>query len=687
MPPVRIANRRIWIGDQSIPFLGGEIHYWRIPPASWRAVLGRARELGLPLVSTYICWEFHEIAPGEYDFTGATDPRRNLVGFLDLVADMGLWLAIRPGPYFYGEWRNAGVPDRAARVPRTSPEFRALAEEYLRAVVPVIAPYFATRGGPIVLLQADNEPDPWHHIWEAQLGFGETPGQFQEFLRARYDGDLTALNAAWETDLADFALARAVTTATLRTRAYLNRTLDFVRFRHWGTRDIVRWTVETYRALGVDIPIYVNTYTIFDIQNWRELEELCDLAAPDAYPTQAFGAPDEHWKFLDINRYPRSYSSLPCIPELQAGIWDGGQYAVGVLTPNHYRLVALSALLVGIVGWDWYMLASRENWLMSPVNELGAVRPDLWEVFADLVRVYRELDPPSLEKQVHAAVTVDPVERTARLGSGERLRRALYEADLDYDPFDVATGRLARPLLFYGGGDWLSAEGQQRLVEYVEQGGTLVFLQETPTLDERLNPLNLLGLPQPVSVLQASYPQRLSLTLGGETVTLSSGSFFIYDDVPGEPLVAERIPDATGSGAEMAIQVGMPVGQRYVVGYRQALGAGSVILLGLEPTPPLLVVLHRWLGVPIPSHADLPGVVSALFRRGDALYLIAANNGDEARDATVALDPALLAGGAWSARDLFTDAPCAVIAGDAPSVVVRLPRKSGTAVELRRVAG
>ncbi len=645
MPEVRIAEQRLWVGDQSLPFLSGSIHYWRLNPHIWPRLLGRVQELGFSIFSTYVCWDYHELAPGQFDFTGRTDPQRNLAGFLELVANSDLKLLIRPGPYLYAEWHNAGLPDRVVRYHRLSPEFRDASAEYMAAVVEVIRPYLATNGGPIILFQAENEPDPWHHIYEKEEGFGDTPGLFQEFLRERYQR-IEALNDAWETKLDDFNRARPVTSPAIKTRGYLNRYLDFVRFRHWGIRQIMQWTVDTYRSLGIDVPIYVNAYTIFDIQNWREQEQICDLVGPDAYPAQEFSAsPDEHWKFLDVFRYPRCYSALPCIPELQAGIWDGGQYSVGMLTPNHYRMVALSALLAGIVGWDWYMLVSRDNWLMSSINEWGNLRPHLTEEFAELIRMFKEIDPPGLEKQVHTAVTVDVVERTARLGSGEKLRRALYAADIDYDCFDVATGRIAHPLLFYGGGDWLDEAAQRRLDGIVQAGGNLVFFQEYPLLDEQLYPVNIFDLPQPDSILQAGYPQRLAIRLGGETVTLSSGAFFIFEDVPGEPLIAERVNDAIMMGDELAQHVSLPVGQRYTVGFRQKRGKGSVIVLGVEPDPALLVALHRWLGVSVPSRATLDQVTTALFRREETFYLIAVNNGGEERYVRVALDAALFAGG------------------------------------------
>src|SRR5690348_5470912 len=98
MSQVRIAEQRIWVGDEHRALLAGEVHYWRLEPSVWPAVLRRSRELGLDVLSTYVCWDFHEIGPGQFDFDGQTNARRNLLAFLELVRREGFWLLLRPGP-------------------------------------------------------------------------------------------------------------------------------------------------------------------------------------------------------------------------------------------------------------------------------------------------------------------------------------------------------------------------------------------------------------------------------------------------------------------------------------------------------------------------------------------------------------------------------------------------------------
>src|SRR5438105_950839 len=147
MPRVQIADRRIRVGDEQRALLAGEVHYWRLDPVVWPAVLRRSRELGLEVVSTYVCWDFHEIAPGQFDFDGQTNARRNLLAFLELVRSEGFWLLLRPGPYIYAEWPNSGAPERVVGWHRLHASFVQEAKVWMRSVVDAVMPYLATRAG------------------------------------------------------------------------------------------------------------------------------------------------------------------------------------------------------------------------------------------------------------------------------------------------------------------------------------------------------------------------------------------------------------------------------------------------------------------------------------------------------------------------------------------------------------
>lgn len=69
---------------------------------------------------------------------------------------------IRPGPYICAEWDFGGLPARllgveGMRIRTTDPVYEAEVRVYLRTVAEVIRPYMHSQGGPIIMLQIENE--------------------------------------------------------------------------------------------------------------------------------------------------------------------------------------------------------------------------------------------------------------------------------------------------------------------------------------------------------------------------------------------------------------------------------------------------------------------------------------------------------------------------------------------------
>ncbi|HEY2554381.1 MAG TPA: amino acid permease, partial [Candidatus Cybelea sp.] len=89
---------------------GAAFFYERLPRDQWRASLLQLRALGINTIDLYVMWNWHEPADGEFDFTGKTNPRRDLRRVLQLVRELGFYAIVRPGPVIRNEWRNGGYP-------------------------------------------------------------------------------------------------------------------------------------------------------------------------------------------------------------------------------------------------------------------------------------------------------------------------------------------------------------------------------------------------------------------------------------------------------------------------------------------------------------------------------------------------------------------------------------------------
>ncbi|WP_415956548.1 glycoside hydrolase family 35 protein [Streptomyces sp. 021-4] len=151
------------VGDDDFRFdgkpvrlLSGALHYFRVHEEQWDHRLAMLAAMGLNCVETYVPWNLHEEREGAYRDVGA------LGRFLDAVERAGLWAIVRPGPYICAEWENGGLPvwvtGRFGRRVRTRDDgYRAVVERWFRELLPQVVERQVDRGGPVILVQAENE--------------------------------------------------------------------------------------------------------------------------------------------------------------------------------------------------------------------------------------------------------------------------------------------------------------------------------------------------------------------------------------------------------------------------------------------------------------------------------------------------------------------------------------------------
>lgn len=141
-----------------IQIISGSIHYFRVMPEYWRDRLEKLRNMGCNTVETYIPWNFHEPKRGEFLWNGMHD----IVRFMDIATELGLYIIIRPSPYICAEWEFGGLPAWLLR--EKDLHIRCMNRAYLDAVrsyysqlIPRLAPYQTGLGGNMIMVQVENE--------------------------------------------------------------------------------------------------------------------------------------------------------------------------------------------------------------------------------------------------------------------------------------------------------------------------------------------------------------------------------------------------------------------------------------------------------------------------------------------------------------------------------------------------
>jgi hypothetical protein len=133
-----------------------EFPYYRYPRAQWERELVWLKNIGVRTVEFSIPWNWHQLQPGEFDFTGRTSPRRDLAGLIHILRKLELRAWVRPLPPVPG-WNNAGWPSGGgdARAQRL----------WLQGLEQLLAPQTEKHGGPIAFVQGhelaiDTAPPP-----------------------------------------------------------------------------------------------------------------------------------------------------------------------------------------------------------------------------------------------------------------------------------------------------------------------------------------------------------------------------------------------------------------------------------------------------------------------------------------------------------------------------------------------
>jgi hypothetical protein len=121
-----------------------EFPYYLYPRALWERELVWLKTIGVRAVEFSIPWNWHELQPGEFDFTGRTSPRRDLVGFIKALRRLDLRAWVRPLPPVPG-WLNNGAPTPA-------PDARAQ-RGWLKELEQLLATQTASHGGPIAWVE------------------------------------------------------------------------------------------------------------------------------------------------------------------------------------------------------------------------------------------------------------------------------------------------------------------------------------------------------------------------------------------------------------------------------------------------------------------------------------------------------------------------------------------------------
>ncbi len=596
------------VNGQDSFMISGEFHYFRVPRADWRRRMRLFREAHGNCLATYVPWIVHEPTEGDIRF-GDVDAR-DLAAFLRTAQEEGLQIVLRPGPYQYSELINDGLPEwllctypeilakdisgkafRHSSVSYLHPRFLEKARIYYRAFAEVVRPFMADRGGPVCMLQVDNELTGIH-TWFGSLdynpetmGFGDPEGRYTRWLREKYS-DIGSLNAAYAGSYAAFEEVRPIATATPSDAASCRRAKDY--------QDFYRSTVTEYAVLltrwlredGLDGPICHNSPNPNTNCQFAETVSAMGgrfLLGSDHYYTlnanwgQNNPTPQYALRILKSCDTLRALGMPPSVLELPGG----SPSDTPPILPEDLLCCYMTNLALGAKGVNYYVFTGGPNFpgtgAGSKIYDYNAhVHADgsLNETYASLKTFGEFMSSHSWMQRGRrvASVQVGFEWNTLRSGmhdysslsyGGAKAARLLERGVLytlmcgKYSPEMVLlTGELdiSRPLIIPCP-TAMSAAAQEAVTDFIRRGGRALILPVFPDTDTDYQPCRILsGL---LGDAQFAYgePFGPDLCINGSQ-TVYAGVFAVCEKLP----EGARIT-ATDAGSGRVIGFEFPLGE------------------------------------------------------------------------------------------------------------------------------
>lgn len=551
----KVSEENFNLSGRDFFVLSGEIHYFRIKPETWLTHLKKAKQANLNTISTYIPWDWHEYVEGRFDFTGETNPQRNLIGFIELCKKNGLFLIVRPGPYILAEYLDYGIPKWLisshpeilslnregkpfghARITLMHPTCLKYVRLWYDKVLEIVKENsIGKSGGAITALQLCNETGLFDWIENDADHNPAALELYRKFLSEKYK-KITRLNASYKTKYKSFTSVAPASgdTAKLSELASL---LDWHLFWRSYYAMYFEYLVKEVVKKQIHLPLIYNMpgwafgravdYPL-NITRYEELAKLYPkaIAALDHIPENL-----SYRNFHDVavvqqmTRAIQSGKGPLFVAEMQAGSKDHN-----IITyADELELFYKASLAYGAAGINFYMFSQGKNpknksaigptfYWQTPLDYDAKEQP-LYPVikrFGKLAGSFGTMISKAKPDSKVAVLFYKPYYYTEfarcydldRMGLGfnpktvmekilfEGIAKALNILNCDYDILDLGSCKpkdLAKYKQVWAVSlEYMDAPSQKLLHQYVLNGGHLIIMPRLPRYDLSLKPCNIL---------------------------------------------------------------------------------------------------------------------------------------------------------------------------------------------------
>lgn len=430
---IAVTGHRFTIGKEEFHPYAVELHYFRVSKRYWSICFERIRRAGFRVISTAVPWSLHEDNRREFDFSGFTDPAKDLIVFIELAREFGFRVILRPGPLVFNGLDFGGLPPFLSKYPEIlaldaegEPTQTALLDElpsfnlvsglhprmqnfikhYFNGLTEILKNYIYPRG-PLFLVELDpgvyygGSPYPWKADYNPHV----IQELYPEFLESRYD-EPKALKLAYGEKVDEFAAVEPPRDFTVCKENNLTKIFDWFRFKEHLIAENAAYLMDLYKSFSCN-PLFYQTLG-FHKSMQAPLTPILESEG-EIFPTIAITWDESSLVTLQRIRYLRANSAFPWASSISLGNHtDDAETARSYfpVTPEASRYLLTLSLAGGIKGFNEYLFAEEQNWYDSPLANDGTIQPS-YEVARKLMTAISQVDLGAFTQETEIGVAAN----------------------------------------------------------------------------------------------------------------------------------------------------------------------------------------------------------------------------------------------------------------------------------------
>ena len=536
-------NKHFYKNGKEFYLIGGEIAYFRIDDEDLKNRMSLFKKAYGNTVLTSIPWSVHEKEEGSIKFNNESET--NLKYFLECAKELKLLVYLRLGPLVYTELINGGIPEWLfTKYPTTrcqkkdgsyinelsylNPTSLSKFKPFFKSILKEIKPYLVSNGGPVVILQLDNELGGIH-TWNGTLdynleamGFLKEDGIYTNFIKEKYK-EIESLNQSYGTNYKEFI---EVDPRQLDKTGEYGARIDkdyhdfyckslsifYKKLLSWVREEDIKeivcanaanaYLLNYMKELSDDLSnenffIGFDNYYCLDV-NWQNVSPTPKWYMKNLYAADALN--EMGYPFITLEMQLGSYSDMP--PVLKENVYEWG----------------MLNLALGMKGINYYLFAGGKNPYnqgstseiydcQAPIKYDGTIRDhyysfkkinkfikdNKWLLNAsrvnsvDLGYEWQSMRGNDYVKKANLTNTLICEDNLIKC-----LSYTLMSSSYSYR-FKELTNELdlSKPLIIMGT-DNMSIKAQNNIIEFIENGGNVLLMNTIPYLDNSFNNCTIL---------------------------------------------------------------------------------------------------------------------------------------------------------------------------------------------------